>query len=163
MAFAGPDEADGFGVAVVDDAVSFADKAVVSCVDDEVSEDEVDDPVCPAMEEAGAEDEDSTVTVTLLPATALVTAALVGAALVGAALVGAALVGAALVGAALVGAALMDAELEDAALVDAGLVDARVATPALSVLPQADRVSASAEMETSAAPRNARSVVLRIG
>jgi len=153
MAFAGPDEADGFGVAVVDDAVSFADKAVVSCVDDEVSEDEVDDPVCPAMEEAGAEDEDSTVTVTLLPATALVTAALVGAALVGAALVGA----------ALVGAALMDAELEDAALVDAGLVDARVATPALSVLPQADRVSASAEMETSAAPRNARSVVLRIG
>jgi len=158
MAFAGPDEADGFGVAVVDDAVSFADKAVVSCVDDEVSEDEVDDPVCPAMEEAGAEDEDSTVTVTLLPATALVTAALVGAALVGAALVGAALVGA-----ALVGAALMDAELEDAALVDAGLVDARVATPALSVLPQADRVSASAEMETSAAPRNARSVVLRIG
>ncbi len=158
MAFAGPDEADGYGVAVVDDAVSFADKAVVSCVDDEVSEDEVDDPVCPAMEEAGAEDEDSTVTVTLLPATALVTAALVGAALVGAALVGAALVGA-----ALVGAALMDAELEDAALVDAGLVDARVATPALSVLPQADRVSASAEMETSAAPRNARSVVLRIG
>lgn len=143
MAFAGPDEADGFGVAVVDDAVSFADEAVVSCVDDEVSEDEVDDPVCPAMEEAGAEDEDSTVTVTLLPATALVTAALVGA--------------------ALVGAALMDAELEDAALVDAGLVDARVATPALSVLPQADRVSASAEMETSAAPRNARSVVLRIG
>jgi hypothetical protein len=138
MAFAGPDEADGFGVAVVDDAVSFADEAVVSCVDDEVSEDEVDDPVCPAMEEAGAEDEDSTVTVTLLPATALV-------------------------GAALVGAALMDAELEDAALVDAGLVDARVATPALSVLPQADRVSASAEMETSAAPRNARSVVLRIG
>ncbi len=153
MAFAGPDEADGFGVAVVDDAVSFADEAVVSCVDDEVSEDEVDDPVCPAMEEAGAEDEDSTVTVTLLPATALVTAALVGAALVGAALVGA----------ALMGAALMDAELEDAALVDAGLVDARVATPALSVLPQADRVSASAEMETSAAPRNARSVVLRIG
>ena len=153
MAFAGPDEADGFGVAVVDDAVSFADEAVVSSVDDEVSEDEVDDPVCPAMEEAGAEDEDSTVTVTLLPATALVTAALVGAALVGAALVTA----------ALVGAALMDAELEDAALVDAGLVDARVATPALSVLPQADRVSASAEMETSAAPRNARSVVLRIG
>jgi len=148
MAFAGPDEADGFGVAVVDDAVSFADEAVVSCVDDEVSEDEVDDPVCPAMEEAGAEDEDSTVTVTLLPAAALVTAALVGAALVTA---------------ALVGAALMDAELEDAALVDVGLVDAMVATPALSVLPQADRVSASAEMETSAAPRNARSVVLRIG
>jgi len=157
MAFAGPDEADGFGVAVVDDAVSFADEAVVSSVDDEVSEDEVDDPVCSAMEETGADDEDSTVTVTLLPATALVTAALVGAALVGAALVGAALVGA-----ALVGAALMDAELEDAALVDAGLVDAMVATPALSVLPQADRVNPSAEMETSAAPRNARSVVLRI-
>ncbi len=152
MAFAGPDEADGFGVAVVDDAVSFADEAVVSSVDDEVSEDEVDDPVCSAMEETGADDEDSTVTVTLLPATALVTAALVGAALVGAALVTA----------ALVGAALMDAELEDAALVDAGLVDAMVATPALSVLPQADRVNPSAEMETSAAPRNARSVVLRI-
>ncbi len=152
MAFAGPDDADGFGVAVVDDAVSFADKAVVCCVDDEVSEDEVDDPVCPAMEETGAEDEDSTVTVTLLPAAALVTAALVGAALVTA---------------ALVGAALMDAALEDAApvdvgLADVGLVDATVATPALSVLPQADRVSASAEMETSAAPRNARSVVLRI-
>ncbi|MGI8591156.1 MAG: hypothetical protein ACR2M5_09255 [Nakamurella sp.] len=137
MAFAGPDEADGFGVAVVDDAVSCADKAVVSCVDDEVSEDEVDDPVCSAMEETGADDEDSTVTVTLLPAAALVTAALVG-------------------------AALVTAALEDAALVDVGLVDATVATPALSVLPQADRVSASAEMETSAAPRNARSVVLRI-
>lgn len=142
MAFAGPDEADGFGVAVVDDAVSFADKAVVSCVDDEVSEDEVDDPVCSAMEETGADDEDSTVTVTLLPAAALVTAALVGA--------------------ALMDAALEDAALVDVGLVDVGLVDATVATPALSVLPQADRVSASAEMETSAAPRNARSVVLRI-